>query len=172
MSYAEGGTGRVSTYTASDPGGGTISWSLPNTTFETDLSDFSINRDGEFRFSRSPNHESPHDSNGDNVYKVTVRARDASGGTADKDVTITVTAADRSVGHAYRLSFAEDFTVTVELPSPDKVAGLTAMPGSVRGEIVLDWDPADGADSYEVAELRRRLPLIPILDQWVVLRSA
>ena len=95
MSYAEGGRGSVATYTASDPGGGTITWSLPNTSFETDLSDFTINSRGELSFNSSPNHESPHDSNRDNVYKVTVRASDASGGTDDRDVAITVTTAIR-----------------------------------------------------------------------------
>ena len=69
--------------------GGDISWSLPNTTFETDLSDFSISG-GILSFRSSPDHESPHDSNRDNVYKVTVRASDPNGGTADRNVTITV----------------------------------------------------------------------------------
>ena len=90
VSYPENGTGPVATYTAEDPDGGDISWSLPNTTFETDRSDFSINADGELSFDSSPNHESPHDSNSDNVYKVTVRASDPNGGTADRNVTITV----------------------------------------------------------------------------------
>ena len=331
-SYAEGGMGAVSTYRASDPGDGDITWSLPDTRFETDSSDFTISG-GVLRFRSSPDHESPHDSNGDNVYKVTVRASDGTL-TDDRDVTITVTnvnerpeeatpigdqtltvganrgfllsnnfsdpdgdtlryttsssatgvatasvrggtltitavaagtatvrvtAHDRvsgglsisqsftvtvpnrppvvrteilnqtltvganrgiSLSDKFRdpdgdtlrytanssapgvatasvsgsdltitavrvgtatvtvtahdrasggLSVYQDFTVTVERSAPDKVAGLKGTPGSVRGEIALDWDPADGADSYEVAEWRRRLPLIPILYHWVVL---
>ena len=240
--YAEGGRGSVATYTASDPGGGTITWSLPNTSFETDLSDFTISG-GVLSFRSSPNHESPHDSNQDNVYKVTVRASDGVL-TAERDVTIrvvnvneppvvdseitdrtllegssetidlsdtfsdpdgdilvyivrssdtgvatasvsdsmltiaassagsatiTVEAADRPPAHVDRLTVADRFTVTVEPSAPAKVAVLTAMPGSSRGTIDLDWDPADGADSYEVAQWRQRIPLIPILYHWVIL---
>ena len=51
-------------------------------------------------------------------------------------------------------------------PPPDKVAGLTAMPGTAHGTIVLDWDPADGADDYEVGQRRREFPDVSI---WEVL---
>ena len=227
VSYPENGTGPVATYTAEDPDGGDISWSLPNTTFETDLSDFSISG-GILSFRSSPDHESPHDSNRDNVYKVTVRASDPNGGTDDRNVTITVTnvnerplvdteiddqtltvganrgvglldkfrdpddgdtlrytanssaagvatvsvrggtltiravgagttmvtvtAHDRAVGVSGGLDVDQDFTVTVELPPLVEVANFTAMPGSAHGEIALDWDPVDGADSYEVGQ--------------------
>ena len=245
VNYAEGGTASVETYSASDPGGGTVSWSLPATTFATDRSDFSISSSGVLSFDSTPNYESPHDSEPNNVYKVTVRASDASGrsdGRTDRNVTVTVTdvneapvssaigdralahsvasleidlsnyfsdpdtndtlsysasssdtgvatesvsgsdltitrkapgvttvtvtAADRSAGHADRLTATEGFTVTVEDPTPAKVTGLTGMPGSVRGTIDLDWDPADGADDYEVAQWRR---LLGPLYHWVVL---
>ena len=83
--------------------------------------------------------------------------------------TITVIAADRPHPQIDRLEVADEFMVTVERSAPDKVAGLNGTPGSVRGEIALDWDPAEGAESYEVAEWRRRLPLIPVLYHWVVL---
>ena len=90
-SYAEGGTGSVSTYVGTDPCGGAISWSLPNTSFEKDRFDFSISSRGVLTFDRSPNYESPHDSNRDNEYRITVRASDGSGAAADRNVTITVT---------------------------------------------------------------------------------
>ncbi len=90
MNYAENRSDSVATYTASDADGDNISWSLPNTFFEFDRSDFSISSSGVLTFDSSPNHESPHDHNGDNVYLVTVRASDASGGTYDRNVTITV----------------------------------------------------------------------------------
>ena len=91
MSYAESGTNSVGDYDASDPGGGTISWSLPNTFHETDRADFNISGGGVLTFRSSPNFESPHDSDTNNVYKVTVRASDGRGGTADRNVTVTVT---------------------------------------------------------------------------------
>ena len=239
--YAENGTGAVASYSASDDDGDTIIWSLPNTTFATDRSDFSISRDGDLSFKSTPNYESPHDSDTNNVYKITVRASDGrintdrsvtvtvtnvneapvsspigdrtlahgvasleidlsnyfsdpdtndtlsysasssdtgvatvSGSGSDLTITrkapgvttVTVTAADRSSGHADRLTATEGFTVTVEDPTPAKVTGLTGMPGSVRGTIDLDWDPANRADDYEVAQWRR---LLGPLYHWVVL---
>ena len=89
-SYAEGGAGAVATYVASDPGGGTITWSLPNTSFETDRSDFSISSGGALTFRATPNYEEPHDSNRDNTYTVTVRASDGIL-SVSRDVTVTVT---------------------------------------------------------------------------------
>ena len=49
------------------------------------------------------------------------------------------------------------FTISVISPTPDKVTGLTAMPGSAHGEIVLNWDPVNRADSYQVGQLRRQV---------------
>ena len=89
--YAENRTDAVEDYDASDPGGGDIFWSLPVTTHATDRADFEITEDGELTFKSSPDFESPHDSDPDNEYKVTVRASDRSGTMADRNVTVTVT---------------------------------------------------------------------------------
>ena len=88
------------------------------------------------------------------------------GALAAGSATITVTAADRSSSHADRLMVSQEFTVNVEPNAPAKVTGLTGTSGSVRGTIDLDWDSADRADDYEVAQWRRRLG--PIF-HWVVL---
>ena len=52
-SYREGDTTDVGTYMATDDDGDTISWELPDTSFETDRSDFSINSRGELSFNRT-----------------------------------------------------------------------------------------------------------------------
>ena len=91
VSYGECRTGSVATYSASDPDGDSISWSLPNTSFETDRGDFDISSSGVLTFESSPDYEDPDDSNDDNVYKVTVRASDGNGGSDDRNVTVTVT---------------------------------------------------------------------------------
>ena len=65
--YAENGTDPVVTYTAVDPEGKSIVWSLAET---TDYQDFSI-VNGVLRFKSSPDYESPVD---DNTYTVTVQA--------------------------------------------------------------------------------------------------
>ena len=127
VSYAENGTGSVGTYVATDPGGGTINWSLPNTTFETDRDDFSITTGGVLTFVSSPDYENPDDSNGDNVYKVTVRASIGSH-TDHRNVTVTVT----------------------DVNAPPAPTGLRVNGNLVNGDITLRWDPVSGAASYNV----------------------
>ena len=39
-------------------------------------------------------------------------------------------------------------------PPPDKVTGLTGMPGSQRGWVVLDWNSTDNTNSYMVLQLK------------------
>ena len=79
----------MATYTATDDDGDTISWSLPNTSFETDRGDFDISSSGVLRFKGTPDYENPDDSNDDNVYRITVRASDGNL-TASRNVTVTV----------------------------------------------------------------------------------
>ena len=90
--YAENGTGVVGTYTASDPEGDEITWSVEG----TDAADFTISSDGELSFDSSPNHEAPADDDTDNDYEVTVKAT-SSGGTATRAVTVSVTNVDEAL---------------------------------------------------------------------------
>ena len=84
--YAENGTAAVATYTAADPEGATVTWSLTG----DDAEDFSVNTDGALTFQTPPDFENPADAGRDNVYNVTVSASDGnSSGTLA--VTITVT---------------------------------------------------------------------------------
>ena len=76
----------VGTYTATDPEGDAVTYSLAG----TDRGDFSIDQSsGVLSFKSMPNYEAPADSGGNNVYNVTVRAT-ANGQQASKAVTITV----------------------------------------------------------------------------------
>ena len=85
VDFAENGTGEVARYTAVDPEDDTITWSLAG----TDRRDFEIS-DGELTFLRTPDFEDPDDSDDDNEYQVTVRARDgARYGTLAVVVTVT-----------------------------------------------------------------------------------
>ena len=84
--YAENGAGEVAIYRASASCDSGISWSLRG----TDASDFRISSDGELTFNNSPDFENPHNHNRNNVYLVTVSARDDFGGTDDQNVTIWV----------------------------------------------------------------------------------
>ena len=76
------------TYRATDPEGGTVTWSAVG----PDGGDFTI-VGGALRFGTEPDFESPAGANG-NGYQVTVRAEDAQGNPDTLEVTVTVTAVD------------------------------------------------------------------------------
>ena len=131
-SYQENRTTSVATYTATDPDGDTISWSLPNTSHETDRGDFSITSSGVLGFLNTPDYENPVDSNRNNVYRVTVRASDGNGGSDDRNVTITVT--------------------NVEEPGG---VGLTAPSVQVGGVITAALFDLDGSVTNETWQWQR-----------------
>ena len=107
----------VDTYVATDVDQDTpVSWSVSG----TDAGDFEISTGGELTFKETPNYEMPADSNGDNVYMVTVVATDAGVDsknkmTAERAVVVTITNVD------------EDGTVTLLSEQPKLGIALTAM---------------------------------------------
>ena len=90
--YAEGDTGPVATFTATDPEMKSVYWDLSG----TDVEDFKIDG-GVLRFAATPDYEDPADVGTDNTYEVTVVACDvACAGAADarkttREVTVEVT---------------------------------------------------------------------------------
>ena len=89
--YVENATSTVATYTAVDPEGAEIVWSLGG----DDAALFSI-EGGELSFMSAPDFESPADMDGDNVYEVTVEAGDGTN-MDTQAVTVTVTDVDEAV---------------------------------------------------------------------------
>ena len=87
IAYQENGTDSLATYRATDPERGTISWNLSG----ADSGVLIISDAGVLAFNDPPDYEQPSDSDGDNVYKVTVEAADAEANTAFLEVTVTVT---------------------------------------------------------------------------------
>ena len=80
----------LATFTAEDPErkpGLTYEWSVVG----TDRLDFTVTDDGVLSFAAIPDYEHPADSGGNNVYNVTVRARDSDGEIGVLPVTVTVT---------------------------------------------------------------------------------
>ncbi len=78
----------VADYEGRDEEGQTITWSRTG----TDAGDFTINSStGVLSFAQRPNFEMPADNGGDNVYNVTVRARDTASNTRELEVVVTVT---------------------------------------------------------------------------------
>ena len=135
--YAEKGTSLVARFTATDPEGGTIYWSLLETvgTIEVDgvrlaqddvedFDAFSISADGVLTFNIPPDYESPDDADpGDSVYNIVVVASDGAPGAGTTDnptmmgymkVVVTVTNVD------------EDGTVTLSSLQPQVDVVLTA----------------------------------------------
>ena len=84
----------MATYSASDPGGGDIFWSISG----TDQLDFTIT-EGELNFADTPDFENPTDDDPDNDYEITVMASDGDLAASLSDsinVTVTVTDVNES----------------------------------------------------------------------------
>ena len=89
FSQPENRVSTLYTFRATDPEGGTVTW----TAAETDGRFFTIDERGRFSFMETgpPDFDVPGDQGRDNVYNVTVQARDDAFNTASLEVTITVT---------------------------------------------------------------------------------
>ena len=96
LRQAENRTTRLYTYRATDPEDSTITWSVGG----TDGRFFTIDERGQFSFRETnpPDYEIPGDSGGDNVYNVTVQARDDGFITGTLDLVVAVTDVKRGAG--------------------------------------------------------------------------
>ena len=89
FTYRENGTAALHTFKATDPERSAIAWSVSGPD-----DDFTISETGVLSFASPPNYESPTDSDRDNVYEVTVVARDDASNSDTLDVAVTVTDQD------------------------------------------------------------------------------
>ena len=110
VDYVENDTASVATYTAIDPDGDEITWSVEG----SDAARFSISEKGELTFNSVPDYEKPRDANKDNVYGVTVAASDGNL-TAELALDITVTNVNEavSIDGATAVDHAENDTASV-----------------------------------------------------------
>ena len=104
FTFRENGTSSLYTYRAADPERGTITWLKAG----VDASFFTIDERGALSFTNPPNFEARADSGGDNVYDVTVQARDEQFNTASLPVTVTVT----DVNEGPEVSGRDNYTVS------------------------------------------------------------
>ncbi|MCR9194049.1 MAG: PQQ-dependent sugar dehydrogenase [Hyphomonas sp.] len=89
VSIAENSVGVIYTATANDTNGDTVTISLAG---GPDAGVFSIDASsGSLSLTASVDFENPSDANGDNVYELTLEARDGRGGVATLNLQITVT---------------------------------------------------------------------------------
>ena len=131
----------LATFTASDPErkpGLTYEWSVVG----TDRLDFTVTDDGVLSFAAIPDYEDPADSGGNNVYNITVRARDSDGEIGVLPVTVTVT----PVNEAPKVMGPE--AVTKAENSGRSVGRYTAT--DPEGEDVT-WTTLTGADARHFA---------------------
>ena len=136
VDYPENGTDAVATYTADGPDAASATWSLSG----DDAGDFTITG-GVLAFRSAPDHESPADADGDNVYEVTVQAN--AGGEMD-EVAVTVTVTD--VGELGMVSgvttadYAEngtDAVATYTADGPDAASATWSLSGDDAGDFTI-----------------------------------
>ena len=138
INYAENGSEAVADYTAVDPEGSQINWSLSG----DDSSDFSISNAGVLTFNTPPDYETPKDMNSDNEYLVNVLASDGAN-TASLDVTVTVTDENEtpSVSGQTSISYEENRTDTVDtyIASDPKGSSITwSLSGDDAEDFVIN----------------------------------
>ncbi len=131
IEYPEKGTNPVATYTASDPEGALVRWSLGG----VDAEDFTIDN-GVLRFAKTPNYESRKGGAGEpftNTYVVNVQATDETRRMESETVTVEVTNVDE----------AGKVTLSARRPQSDTefTAGVTDPDGGVV-DVKWQWAKA------------------------------
>ena len=142
FSQPENRVSTLYTFRATDPEGGTVTWTAAG----TDGSAFTMDERGALFFSDPPDFENPTDADRDNIYNVTVQAQDAAGNSADSlEVTVTVT--DDSEGVEPTIStrrppttYRENGTSTVyafRASDPQRGAIAWSLDGDDRGDFSI-----------------------------------
>ena len=142
----ENRTSRLYTYRATDPERRSITWSVAG----VDRNYFTIDEQGQFSFSETspPNFEQPGDSDPDNVYDVTIQARDDGSNTASLPVTVTVRDVNEppEITGQQVLSFAENYATdsvlaTYSATDPEDPSALItrwSTSGTDGGDFTID----------------------------------
>ena len=118
IEYLENGTDPVATFTATDPEGKDIRWTLSG----TDAGDFKIDG-GVLTFSSKPNYEAPADDSIDNTYSVMVVA---SAGTSTEDTVVM-----------------DEYPVTVNVTNVDEAGSIMLSTLQPQVEIPITATPSD-----------------------------
>ena len=128
----------VTAYTAPDLDAATLTFSLAG----ADAGTFEMRDGGRLSFLVAPDYESPADAGGDNVYSVTVQARD---GNHDISLDVTVTVTNAEEPGRVSLSSAQPQAGTL------LVASLSDPDGSVSG-IGWTWGASDDGSTWSTIE--------------------
>ena len=146
IDYPERGTGVVERYTATDPEGGNVIWSLP----VTDQAMFTL-VGGTLQFKSPPDHEDRPS------YSVTIQASD---GSLTRSLPVTINITDIDERETLALSSVqpvEDVRLTATLTEPDRVINKRwqwqrsqnrSSWSDISGETIADYTPANGDVGY------------------------
>ena len=138
FTYRENGTAALYTFRATDPERSAIAWSVTG----TDRDDFTISETGVLSFANPPDYESPADSGRDNVYEVTVVAKDDASNSGTLDMTVTVT--DQNEGP--EISGQQSLSFTENLASDRVLATYSATDPEDTSAVITRWS-LTGADA-------------------------
>ena len=148
ISYGENDTHAVAAFTASTPGGATVTWGLADSVDSVDFAAFNISQEGVLSFGSVPDFELPADADQDNDYHVTVTAAAGADETSTLNVTVTVTEAD----DLPKWSGVNAFSVAEGYPAGEafatfKLTDQDTKLNGVRQDIstyfIVDDEPAD-----------------------------
>ena len=156
INYAENGAETVAAYTAPDPEGASITWSLSG----NDSGDFSISITGELTFTTPPDYEAPADADTNNVYQVTIEASDGTN-TGTLDLTVTVT----NVNEQPAFAVETDARIIAESPVPGRNVGtpVSATDPDAGDTLTYELGGAD-ASSFDIIPRSGQLKTKAALD--------
>ena len=131
FTYKENGTANLYTFRATDPERSAIEWSLSG----PDDDEFAISETGVLSFATPPNYESLNDSDRDNVYEVTVVARDDAFNSGTLEVTVTVT----DVNEGPEISGQQSLSFTENQATDRVLASYSATDPEDPGTVITRW---------------------------------
>ena len=163
FSQPENRTSTLSTFRATDPEGGTVTWLVAGT---DDGRLFTIDERGQFSFREEnpPDFDNPADVDGDNLYNVTIEARDPEFNTASLPVTVLVTEVNEGpvITRDGNLFGSPPGTVPENQAVPQVLATYTASDPERPGVQITQWSTGgrDGGDFVmnALGQLRFRNP--------------
>ncbi len=126
----------------------------------TDAGDFRIDSSGNLAFDGVPDYETPGDSGGDNVYEVSVDAKDADY-ISSLDVTVTVTPVDEPpvvTGVSTINDYYENGTVDVAAYSATDPEGDSDITWSLAGPDSGDFDITGGVSPSRTPLIKSAQP--------------
>ena len=150
ITVAENTAGNLARYTATDPDkDDTVMWAVAG----TDANAFRIDSSGNLAFKGSPNYENPTDSGGNNVYEVSVDAKDAEF-TSSLGVTVTVEDVDEPpelTGDTPIDNFDENGTGNVSTYTAADPEGESTITWTLGGTDSGDFDIIGGVLTFKSA---------------------